>query len=84
MDENEAFYRYVEWETEVNDISIEATGSGEIFIFLDNQENPSGSSTLTEGQIGASSFHGHSGKHEIRLQFNQVHNLVVHALCFRG
>ncbi|WP_160720605.1 family 43 glycosylhydrolase [Bacillus sp. USDA818B3_A] len=82
--EDEAVFRYVEWEKEVKDISIEGTGSGEIFIFLDNDEDASGSITLKEGQMVSSSFNGHSGKHEIRLQFSKVNNLEVHALCFRG
>ncbi|PGV53842.1 family 43 glycosylhydrolase [Bacillus sp. AFS037270] len=82
-DEDEAIIRYVEWEIPIIDISIEATGSGEIHIFLDDEKQASGSITLEEGEIVASSFQGSSGKHQIKLQFNKVKELAIHSLYFR-
>mgnify|MGYP003575404765 CR=1 FL=1 len=82
-DGDEAIYRYVEWDKTVNEITIEATGNGEIKIFLDDQKEASGSITLEEGNIVASSFEGAAGRYEIKLHFNSVNNLEIHNLCFR-
>jgi arabinoxylan arabinofuranohydrolase len=82
-DGDEAIFRYVEWETPSKEISIEATGSGEIHIYLDNENQASGIIALEKGQIVASSFQGTSGKHQIKLQFNKTKELEIHALYFR-
>jgi len=65
--EDDVIFRYVEWNTSSKGISIEASGSGEIHIYLDDEKQASGSITLEEGKIIASSFQGTSGKHEIKL-----------------
>jgi len=82
-DEDEAIFRYVEWETPAKEILIEASGSSEIYIYLDDEKHASGSITLEEGQIVVSSFQGPSGKHQIKLQFNKIKKLEIHALYFR-
>jgi arabinoxylan arabinofuranohydrolase len=66
-----------------NEISIEATGSGEIYIFLDDQKESSGRLTLEEGNIIASFFKGAAGRHEVKLHITSVNNLEIHNLCFR-
>ncbi|WP_462409524.1 family 43 glycosylhydrolase [Neobacillus sp. Marseille-QA0830] len=81
-DEDEAIYRYVKWEAPVNRVLIEGAGSGEIHIFLDNQNEASGSVTIKEGLIVESAFYGDSGKHEIRLQFRNVQALEIQSLTF--
>ncbi|MEH7414590.1 family 43 glycosylhydrolase [Neobacillus drentensis] len=83
QDGDEAVFRYVEWDTQSKEISIEASGSGEIHIYLDYEKQASGSIILEEGQIVASSFQGTPGKHQIKLQFNKIKELQIHALYFR-
>lgn len=82
-DGDEAIYRYVEWDKPVYDSSVSATGSGEINIYLDNHQEPSGSIILENGYIISSTFQGTPGKHEIKLEFNKINNLEVHSLIFR-
>jgi arabinoxylan arabinofuranohydrolase len=82
-DEDFAIYRYVEWKTPVNDISVEATGSGEIYIYLDDEKKAYGSVTIEEGQLVDCSFQGPFGKHEIKLQFSKVKDLEIKTLFFR-
>ncbi|WP_342041611.1 hypothetical protein [Bacillus sp. OTU2372] len=82
-DGDEAVFRYVEWDTLSKEISIEASGSGEIHIYLDDEKQATGSIVLDEGKIVASSFQGSSGKHQIKLQFNRVKEMEIHSLYFR-
>jgi hypothetical protein len=83
-DEDEAIYRYVEWEKPVNDIYIEATGSGEIKIYLDKEKEAAGSVVINEGNIKSSLFKGTLGKHEIKIKFSMTNNMQVHTLCFKS
>lgn len=80
---NEAIYRYVDWEQPVTEMFIEASGSGEIHIYLDDEKEPSGIVILDEGHITSSSIHGHAGKHKVRLLFNKVGNMEIQAFQFR-
>ncbi|AJG98226.1 xylosidase [Clostridium beijerinckii] len=81
-DGDTAIYRYVEWERPTNGVYINATGSGEIIIYLDEEEDPSGSVTVSEGCITSSVFKAYLGKHTIKLKFNKVNNLEVYSLKF--
>lgn len=82
-DGDEAIYRYVNWEKTVNEVEIEATGSGEIKIYLDEEKELSGIVVFNKGNIVSSSFEGSQGKHEIKLKFDKVSNIQVHTLCFK-
>ncbi|PFO07767.1 xylosidase [Bacillus sp. AFS076308] len=82
-DGDEAIYRYVEWKRPVNYISIEGTGSGEIKIYLNDEENASGSVILKNGKMTSSSFQRSYGKHEIKLKFNKVNDLEIHSFSFK-
>ncbi|MBP2655641.1 MAG: xylosidase [Firmicutes bacterium] len=81
-DGDEVIYRYVEWDRPVYSIAIEATGSGEIKIYLDNEKDASGYVVVNEGRIVSSSFQGCSGNHAIKLSFSKTKDLEVHTLCF--
>jgi len=81
-DGDTAIYRYVEWENPVNEVHIEATGSGEIKIYLDNRKQESGRVLIVNGKIVSSSFKGEPGKHEIKLGFNRADDLVIYRLRF--
>ncbi|MDI4647110.1 family 43 glycosylhydrolase [Cohnella hashimotonis] len=81
-DRDEAVYRYVEWESPATGISIEGSGSGEILVFIDGEKDASGRVVLNNGIAVFSTFQGNSGRHEIRLQFNECSNLVIEAICF--
>lgn len=67
----------------MNGFSIEATGNGEIKMYIDDEKKAVGSVMLNEGHITASSFQGSAGKHEVKLQFSKVNDLEIHRLCFR-
>lgn len=82
-DGDEAIYRYVEWEKPVNDIFVDATGSGEMKIYLDVDKEVSGCVVIYDGKIKASTFYGVSGKHEIKLQFSMINDIKVHTLLFK-
>lgn len=81
-DGDEAIYRYVQWESQVNAVSIEATGSGEIKIYLDDNKKILGSLIVNEGRVISSSLKGVPGKHEIKLQFDKVKHMEIYSLCF--
>lgn len=82
-DGDEAIYRYVNWGKTVNEIEIEATGNGEINIYLDDEKEATGSVVIKEGNIIFSSFEGTEGKHEIKLKFDKINNMQVHTLSFK-
>jgi len=77
-----ALYRYVEWENPVYSILVEASGSGEIEIYMDCETEATGSVLVRNGEIVASSFKGSCGKHEIKMKFGKVNSLEVHSICF--
>lgn len=81
-DGDTAVFRYVQWDEPANRISMEATGSGKVEIYLDGEERPSGNIILDKGLVLSSEFHGPSGKHEIKLKFDKVDNLEVCTLSF--
>ncbi|WP_256761942.1 family 43 glycosylhydrolase [Cohnella sp. WQ 127256] len=83
QDGDQAAYRYVEWEGPVNEVCIEALGSGEIHIILDDEEEATGIVVMEDGQIISSSFAGSLGKHEVKLRFSKVYHLEIQALSFR-
>lgn len=81
-DSDEAIYRYVEWEKSVDEINIEADGSGEIKIYLDDEVEAVGSVIINNGNIVSSIFKGIPGIHEVRLKFHNVNNMKVYSLLF--
>jgi arabinoxylan arabinofuranohydrolase len=80
---DQAIFRYTEWNTIVNEVAIQASGNGEIAIYLNDDCEPAGRVTIKNGEPIHSVMRGPSGRHEIRLQFHDVDGLVVHNLCFR-
>lgn len=82
-DGDKAFFRYTEWEKPVDNVSIEANGSGEILIYLDDENEAAGSVVLEGGKRLSSSFWGKAGKHEVRLEFRNVLNLELQSITFR-
>jgi arabinoxylan arabinofuranohydrolase len=83
QDGDEAIFRYVDWERQVHDIFIEATGSGEVHIYLDDQKESAGMITIENGHTKSSTFNGLPGKHEIKLKFNKVNEMELYKFCFR-
>ncbi|WP_394186794.1 family 43 glycosylhydrolase [Metabacillus halosaccharovorans] len=81
-DGDEVIFRYVDWKIEPSEILIDAKGTGEIIVFLDDKTEASGRLVVKEGQITVSSFTGSLGKHEIKLQFRNPGNLEMLALYF--
>ncbi|MGI6704951.1 MAG: hypothetical protein ACOX6S_01375 [Clostridia bacterium] len=81
-DGDTAVFRYVQWDKPAKGVSMEATGSGKVEIYLDGEEKPSGHIILDKGLVLSSEFHGPSGKHEIKLKFDKVDGLEVYTLSF--
>lgn len=77
-----AYFRYAEWEREANRIKIDAVGSGQITIYLDDEEEASGVVTIQEGITISSSFVGIRGRHEIRLEFSGCIGLQLRSIVF--
>ena len=75
-------YRYVQWDSAVKTVSIKATGSGEIKIYLDGESELAGSVLLMAGEVIKSDWKTSLGKHEIKLQFDKVDNLVLRSIEF--
>ena len=78
-----AVFRYTEWEKPIDNVSVEANGSGEILIYLDDETEAAGIVVLDGGKRLSSSFSGKPGKHEVRLEFRNVCDLEVQAITFR-
>lgn len=77
QDGDEAIFRYVQWGTTVNHISVEARGNGIIKIYLNDEREASGSIILYNGCVSTSSFKGAAGKHEIKLLFEKTNGLEI-------
>jgi len=79
---DEAVFRYVEWDSSVNNISVTATGSGLIEIILDDDDDRSGYVLVADGVVITSSISAIAGKHEVKLQFTDVKDLQLISLRF--
>ena len=83
-DGDTAIYRYAVWEKPINTVSVEATGSGEIKIYMDDEAEASASVLVKEGAMVTSTLKEASGKHEIKLKFDSVNNLEIYSISFRS
>lgn len=83
-DGDTAVYRYVQWEKPAREIFVEASGSGEIRIYLDREKEAAGSIEVNNGAIASNSFHGPAGRHEIRMEFVKPQYLKIYEFCFKG
>jgi len=77
-----AIFRYVDWKQGPCAVSIEAKGSGEIQIYLDNQSDLAGSIKVCNGAIVSSYFQGTAGMHEVKLTFHRASDLEIYSICF--
>lgn len=82
-DGDEAVYRYVQWSKDSSEVFIKATGTGEVLIYLDDEKTASGSMILEDGNVKSSTFSGASGKHEIRVRFNNINDMKIYSFTFQ-
>lgn len=81
-DGDTAIFRYVEWEEPVKKVTIMASGSGWVTIYLDGQTKEAGRVTVSDGEMTGFEFFGAAGKHEIGLVFENSEGLEIYSICF--
>jgi len=74
-------FRYVKWKNAVESVSVSATGSGEIWVYI-GDSIPMGHIEVKDGTLISYSISAPAGTYEIKLDFRKPDNFELHSLCF--
>ena len=79
-DDDEAYFRYVDWEIAPQNVRVKASGSGKIRFFSDGSDI--GTVYIKDGEVISSELNAAAGLHEILLKFCETKDFSLDAVSF--